>query len=72
MEEAQREGRTWREVKRLAADRSRWIHSQQNNQIQHHINRRNETAPQQETKKQRRKQYSNAQKLTNMEQQTRT
>jgi hypothetical protein len=24
MEEAQREGRTWREVKRLAADRSRW------------------------------------------------
>jgi hypothetical protein len=24
MEQAQREGRTWREVKRLAADRSRW------------------------------------------------
>jgi hypothetical protein len=24
MEEAQREGRTWREVKRLAVDRSRW------------------------------------------------
>jgi hypothetical protein len=24
MEEAQRGGRTWREVKRLAADRSRW------------------------------------------------
>jgi hypothetical protein len=24
MEEAQREGRTWREVKKLAADRSRW------------------------------------------------
>jgi hypothetical protein len=24
MEEAHREGRTWREVKRLAADRSRW------------------------------------------------
>jgi hypothetical protein len=24
MEEAQREERTWREVKRLAADRSRW------------------------------------------------
>jgi hypothetical protein len=24
MEEAQREGMTWREVKRLAADRSRW------------------------------------------------
>jgi hypothetical protein len=24
MEEAQREGRTWREVKRLAGDRSRW------------------------------------------------
>jgi hypothetical protein len=24
MEEAQREGRTWREVNRLAADRSRW------------------------------------------------
>jgi hypothetical protein len=24
MEEAQREGKTWREVKRLAADRSRW------------------------------------------------
>jgi hypothetical protein len=24
MEEAQREGRTWREVKRLAADGSRW------------------------------------------------
>jgi hypothetical protein len=24
MEEAQREGRTWREVKRLAADRNRW------------------------------------------------
>jgi hypothetical protein len=24
MEEAEREGRTWKEVKRLAADRSRW------------------------------------------------
>jgi hypothetical protein len=24
VKEAQREGRTWREVKRLAADRSRW------------------------------------------------
>jgi hypothetical protein len=24
MEEARKEGKTWREVKRLAADRSRW------------------------------------------------